>query len=64
MSATIAQLPQDPGPAAWDEILPPAKLRPELQQPLTADWLIVGAGFAGLSAARRLSELHLSLIHI
>ena len=58
MSATIAQLPQDPGPAAWDEILPPAKLRPELQQPLTADWLIVGAGFAGLSAARRLSELH------
>jgi len=27
MSATIAQLPKDPGPAAWDEILPPAKLR-------------------------------------
>ena len=58
MSATIAQLPQDPGPAAWDAILPAAIQRPELTEQRTADWLIVGAGFAGLSAARRLSELH------
>jgi len=54
----IKQLPVDPGPAAWSELLAPAPSRPALTEKSTADWLVIGAGFAGLSAARRLAELH------
>jgi len=48
----------DPGPAAWDELLPSIEPRKTLEQNSTCDWLVVGAGFTGLTAARRLSELH------
>ncbi|XDZ65822.1 NAD(P)/FAD-dependent oxidoreductase [Alphaproteobacteria bacterium LSUCC0684] len=51
------RLPRDPGPAAWNEILEPALSHPVLAGDITTDWLIIGAGFAGLSAARRLSQL-------
>ncbi len=51
-------LPKDPGPAAWDAILPPSKHYASLDCAITADWLVIGAGFAGLSAARRLRLLH------
>jgi len=54
----IKQLPVDPGPAAWNELLAPVPPRPALTDKSTADWLVIGAGFAGLSAARRLAELH------
>lgn len=54
----ISDLPRDPGPAAWDAILPTRESGPHLQERKTADWLIVGAGFAGLAAARRLRQLH------
>lgn len=54
----IKQLPMDPGPAAWNSILPKVPERASLNIKRCADWLIVGAGFSGLSAARRLSELH------
>ncbi len=54
----ITQLPVDPGPAAWNAILPPQKARAALDSHCTADWVVIGAGFAGLSAARRLAELH------
>ncbi len=50
-------LPVHRGPAAWSAILgdqPPAQ---ELDGDVTADFAIVGAGFAGLSAARRLMQL-------
>lgn len=51
------RLPLQPGPAAWNALLP---LRPE-PDPLTidisADFAVIGAGFAGLSAARRLAQL-------
>ena len=53
----IKRLPKDPGPAAWNSILSPAKRYPTLDQDMTADWVIVGAGFTGLSAARRLAQL-------
>lgn len=53
----VSQLPVDPGPAAWNEILDPAPIRPMLQEHCCTDWIIIGAGFAGLSAAHRLSEL-------
>ncbi|MEQ8444230.1 MAG: FAD-binding oxidoreductase [Alphaproteobacteria bacterium] len=51
------RLPKDPGPAAWNEILPAAEPYPSLGAKTTADWLVVGAGFAGLSAARRLNQI-------
>ena len=54
----VSALPSDPGPAAWNELLPPAPLRESLNSTQQADWLVIGAGFTGLTAARRLAELH------
>ncbi len=45
----------DPGPAAWNAILPPGPSYPQLVGEVTCDVLIIGAGFAGLTAARRLA---------
>ena len=54
---TAVRTPQDGTTSGWYEILPaPAPAR-ALEEDLTADWVIVGAGFAGLSAARRLTQL-------
>ncbi|WP_428523523.1 NAD(P)/FAD-dependent oxidoreductase [Roseibium sp.] len=54
-------LPSLQGPAAWNRILP-APLRPQvLGEDLTADVTIIGAGFAGLSAARRLTQIDAGL---
>mgnify|MGYP002651492958 CR=1 FL=1 len=54
-------LPSLQGPAAWNRILP-APLRPQvLAEDLTADVTIIGAGFAGLSAARRLTQIDAGL---
>ncbi len=50
----VTRLPRDPGPAAWNEILPPVGPVQPLEGTITADWLVIGAGFAGLAAARRL----------
>ena len=49
---------RDPGPPAWDVILPAAQAYPVLEDNVVADWLVIGAGFAGLAAARRLRQLH------
>ncbi|MGI9479008.1 MAG: NAD(P)/FAD-dependent oxidoreductase [Hyphomicrobiaceae bacterium] len=54
----VTRLPKDSGPAGWDAILPPRQPNPELRESLTSEWLVIGAGFAGLAAARRLSQLH------
>ena len=48
------RLPQLQGPAAWDAILPPRVPRPALEGAGVADVVVVGAGFAGLSATQRL----------
>ncbi|MEM7440800.1 MAG: FAD-binding oxidoreductase [Pseudomonadota bacterium] len=53
----VSALPQDLGPAGWNAILPEPTRYPALRGDLSVDWLIVGAGFAGLSAARRLRQL-------
>lgn len=53
----VARLPVHTGPAGWAEILPPAPPRPALSGDLGCDLAIVGAGFAGLSAARRLTQI-------
>jgi glycine/D-amino acid oxidase-like deaminating enzyme len=53
---TIRQLPVDTGISGWlalSERRSPARI---LEERRTADYLIIGAGFAGLSAARRLSQ--------
>lgn len=53
----VKRFPVDPGPAAWRAILPPSWEYPQLDQKIIADWVIIGAGFAGLAAARRLKDL-------
>ncbi len=52
------KLPINSGPAAWNMLLGDASTAAPLTDNITADWLIIGAGFAGLSAARRLAQLH------
>ncbi|MEM1073608.1 MAG: FAD-binding oxidoreductase [Pseudomonadota bacterium] len=53
----VKRLPVDPGPAGWNSLLPPADTADTLSTQTIADWLVIGAGFAGLSAARRLAQL-------
>ena len=53
----VAKLPRDLGPAGWNTILPQAEAPEPLEAHVTADWLVIGAGFAGLAAARRLSQI-------
>lgn len=53
----VRRLPRDPGVTGWNAILPEEAPRPALAEDADADWLVIGAGFAGLSAARRLAQL-------
>lgn len=57
MSYTARYLPQQRGPAGWNAILSPRPAGPNLDTNMTADVVIIGAGFAGLAAARRLTQL-------
>jgi len=58
MSAVAARrTPRDRPGSGWYEILPPPPPARELDADIAADWVVVGAGFAGLSAARRLTQL-------
>ncbi|MDK4740234.1 FAD-binding oxidoreductase (plasmid) [Rhizobium sp. CB3060] len=52
----IKRLPIDTGVSGWEAISERAYPVTALDHDITADWLIIGAGFAGLSAARRLSQ--------
>ena len=51
------RLPRHHGPAAWAEILGPGADPLRLESSITADLVIIGAGFAGLSAARRALQI-------
>ncbi len=51
------QLPKHRGPAAWSAILGDGAPSNPLAENRTADVVVIGAGFAGLSAARRLRQL-------
>lgn len=55
---TARRLPVHRGAAAWSAILPGQEPPRVLKCDEKADFAIVGAGFAGLSAARRLKELN------
>jgi glycine/D-amino acid oxidase-like deaminating enzyme len=52
----IGKLPADDTANGWSAILPPRAERKPLAGDTRADWVVVGAGFAGLAAARRLAE--------
>ena len=42
----------------WVDLIPPRQSRPKLTSDLEAKWLVIGAGFTGLSCARRLAEIN------
>ena len=52
----IKQLPLNDNTNAWNTILPTRIPKPALAADINADWLVIGAGYAGLAAARRLAE--------
>jgi len=52
----IKRLPQNDKTNAWNTILPPRDPHDYLAKDINADWLVIGAGYAGLAAARRLAE--------
>ncbi|MEO0938039.1 MAG: FAD-binding oxidoreductase [Pseudomonadota bacterium] len=57
MSYTARRTPVHRGPAAWSDILGSGPRYPALDGAHRVDIAIVGAGFAGLSAARRIAQL-------
>ncbi len=57
MIYTAQRLPRHQGPAAWAEILGRGQDHPQLDENISADVAVVGAGFAGLSAARRVLQI-------
>jgi len=51
-------LPQEDQTNGWSLILPERLPRPSLQSAIKVQWLVLGAGYAGLAAARRLAQLN------
>ena len=56
MSFRIDRLPDNDKTNAWSTILPARTPQAPLAGDVLADWLVIGAGFAGLAAARRLAQ--------
>lgn len=52
----ITVLPKNDATNGWSRILPDRTPQPRLDKDVRADWAVVGAGFAGLAAARRLAQ--------
>lgn len=52
----INRLPKDDKTNGWSAVLPARDAKPELRGDIKADWVVLGAGYAGLAAARRLAE--------
>lgn len=53
---TIGLLPANDSTNGWSRILSSRQANAKLEGDQRADWVVVGAGFAGLAAARRLAE--------
>ena len=49
--ADINLLPQDDSTNGWNNILPARIPNPPLTDTVSTDWVVIGAGFAGLAAA-------------
>lgn len=56
-AVSVKRLPAENGRSGWEAISNRSFPVRSLEGNVTADWLIIGAGFAGLSAARRLLQL-------
>ncbi|PPL14259.1 hypothetical protein UN63_16180, partial [Oceanisphaera arctica] len=54
----MINLPKDDHSCGWYQALPPAAPVKRLKGVQKADYAVLGAGFAGLAAARRLAEHH------
>lgn len=54
----ISRLPQDDKVNGWSAILTERHPNAALEGDRAADWVVLGAGYAGLAAARRLAENH------
>lgn len=54
---TAVRTPHDLAGSGWYELLPAPGAAQVLDAAIQADWVIIGGGFAGLSAARRLLQL-------
>ena len=52
----ISRLPEVDRTNGWSASLNPRESKPSLQGDKSADWVVLGAGYAGLAAARRLAE--------
>ena len=52
----VARLPENDRVNGWSRILAPRAPKPPLAGDRTVDWIVLGAGYAGLAAARRLAE--------
>ena len=52
----VTLLPENDATNGWLAVLPPQRPMPPLSREISVDWAVVGAGFAGLAAARRLAE--------
>ncbi|MGU3841830.1 FAD-dependent oxidoreductase, partial [Vibrio diabolicus] len=53
----MIHLPNDDATCGWYHALPSIAEKPALKGKQTADYAVLGAGFAGLAMARRLAEL-------
>ena len=53
----ITLLPKDDRTNGWSASLPSRQPKPPLPGDIVADYVVIGAGYAGLGAARRLGEL-------
>jgi len=54
----VKLLPNDDVTNGWSAIAPARKVHASASGKHDYDWLIIGAGYAGLAAARRLAEMH------
>jgi glycine/D-amino acid oxidase-like deaminating enzyme len=52
----ISHFPVNDNSNGWSRILPPRIPKAPLKGAQTADWVVIGGGYAGLAAARRLAE--------
>ena len=52
----ISRLPRNDQTNAWNTILPHRTPHAALAKVIKADWLVIGAGYAGLAAARQLAH--------
>ncbi len=52
----VSHLPVNDNSNGWSRILPPRTPKAALASDVEVDWIVIGAGYAGLAAARRLAE--------